>query len=92
METKSIFELLGAAGSFVMCVSAVPQIVKTYRMKRADGLSGSYLTALTTGLSLVMVYALHTGDMVFIFGNALSLMLTVILAGLWYQYGNRHKR
>ncbi|ABW68745.1 SemiSWEET family sugar transporter [Desulfosudis oleivorans] len=92
METGSVFELMGATGSFVLCVSAVPQIIKTYRLKCAEGLSGTYLTVLTAGLSLIMVYSVYTGDRIFIFGNAISLLLTIIMAGLWYKYGDRHKR
>ena len=53
METTNIFQLLGTIGSLIMCASSVPQILKTYRMKCADGLSGSYLTILMIGMSRV---------------------------------------
>jgi MtN3 and saliva related transmembrane protein len=33
METSLIFEILGTAGSLILCASAIPQIVKTYRTK-----------------------------------------------------------
>ena len=81
-----LFELLGTTGTLIMCASSIPQIIKTYRTKSADGLSGSYLAILMIGMSLILLYALHMKDIVFIFGNGFSLTLTGILAGLWLRY------
>jgi len=60
-------------------------------MKCADGLSGSYLTILMIGMSLILLYALHVRDIVFIFGNGISLTLTAILIVLRYQYRRNSK-
>jgi lipid-A-disaccharide synthase-like uncharacterized protein len=60
-------------------------------MKCADGLSGSYLTILMIGMSLILLYALHVRDIVFIFGNGISLTLTSILIVLRYQYRRNSK-
>lgn len=86
METGYIFELMGTTGSLIMCASSVPQIWKTYRTKCTDGLSGSYLAILMLGMSLILLYALYVQNIVFIFGNGLSLSLTGILVGLWFRY------
>jgi len=40
MNTAHFFEILGIAGSLIMCASSVPQIMKTYRTKSVDSLSG----------------------------------------------------
>jgi len=86
METANIFQLLGTTGSLIMCASSVPQIIKTYRMKCADNLSGSYLAILMIGMTLILLYALHVKDIVFIFGNGISLTLTAILIVMRYRY------
>jgi Uncharacterized conserved protein len=86
MKTANIFELMGTIGSMIMCASAIPQIIKTYRTKCADGLSGSYLAILMIGMTLILLYALHVKDVVFIFGNGVALLLTGILVGLWFRY------
>jgi MtN3 and saliva related transmembrane protein len=91
METTNIFQILGTTGSLIMCASSIPQIIKTYRMKCADNLSGSYLAILMIGMSLIMLYALHVRDIVFILGNGISLTLTSILIGLRYQYRSNTK-
>jgi len=72
-----------------MCASSVPQIMKTYRTKSVDSLSGSYLAILMTGILLILSYALYKKDIVFILGNVLALLLIGILMVLWFRY--RHK-
>ena len=49
MEISNVFEILGTTGSIIMCASSVPQIMKTYRTKSANSLSGSYLAILIMG-------------------------------------------
>lgn len=86
IDSGYIFEILGTAGSLIMCASSVPQIIKTYRTKCIDGLSGYYLAILILGMTLIQAYALSLQNIVFIFGNGLSLFLTGILMGLWLRY------
>jgi len=86
MNTNHIFEMMGTIGSMIMCASSVPQIIKTYRTKCVDGLSGSYLAILMLGMSLILLYALYVKNIVFLFGNGLSLSLTGILVGMWFRY------
>jgi MtN3 and saliva related transmembrane protein len=50
------------------------------------GLSGSYLAIPMLGMSLILLYALYVKNIVFIFGNGLSISLTGMLAGLWFRY------
>ena len=85
MESR-IFEIMGTMGSLIMCASSIPQIIKTYRTKCAAGLSGTYLTILIIGMSLILSYALHVQDKVFVIGNGISLSLTGILVVLWFRY------
>ena len=86
MDAAYFFQILGTTGSLIMCASSIPQIMKTYRTKCSDSLSGSYLAILVLGMLLILSYALYRKDIVFIFGNALSLLLTGILVGFWYRY------
>jgi MtN3 and saliva related transmembrane protein len=90
MNTAHFFEIFGIAGSLIMCVSTVPQIIKTYRSKCSDGLSISYLLILMTGMSLIMIYSLYVMNMVFIFGNGLGLLLMGILIVLCFRYRRKN--
>jgi len=86
METSLIFEILGIAGSLILCASAIPQIVKTYRTKSSGDLSILYLITLMFGLMLLMVYSIYVRDFVFIFGNTLAISSTGVMIFLWFKY------
>ena len=86
METSWIFEILGTAGSLILCASAIPQIVKTYRTKSSGDLSIIYLGTLIFGLMLLMVYSIYVKDFVFIFGNTLALSSTGVMILFWFKY------
>ena len=86
METSLIFEILGTAGSLILCASAIPQIVKTYRTKSSGDLSIMYLATLMLGLMLLMVYYIYVKDFVFIFGNTLALSSTAVMIFFWFKF------
>jgi MtN3 and saliva related transmembrane protein len=86
MKTSAIFEMLGMTGSLIICASAVPQVVKTYRLKRSRDLSIVYLAVLIVGMALLQAYSVYVRDFVFIFGNTLSMFSTGLLIVLWFRY------
>jgi MtN3 and saliva related transmembrane protein len=65
MDVAYFFQILGTTGSLIMCASSIPQIIKTYRTKSADSLSGSYLAILIMGMLLILSYALYRKDIVY---------------------------
>ena len=86
MSVKILMEFLGITGSLIICGSVIPQVIKTYRTKSARDLSITYLMTMMIGLILLMVYSVYIRDMVFIFGNILSMLSVGILIGLWKRY------
>jgi uncharacterized protein with PQ loop repeat len=44
MQISAVFEILGIMGSLIICASAIPHAVKTYRVKRSHDLSIVYLS------------------------------------------------
>ena len=86
MSIQIVFEFLGIAGSLIICGSIIPQLIRTYRTKSARDLSITYLMTLMTGIILLTVYSIYIRDMVFIFGNTLSMLSVGILMLLWRRY------
>lgn len=86
MSISTIFEFLGITGSLIICASIIPQVVKTYRTKSARDLSITYLSTLMIGIILLTVYSIHIRDLVFIFGNTLSILSVSLLMILWKRY------
>ena len=89
MSIQVVFEFLGIAGSLIICGSIIPQLIRTYRTKSARDLSITYLMTLMTGIILLTVYSIYIRDMVFIFGNTLSMLSVGILMLLWRRYERR---
>ena len=86
MDVRLLFEIVGTTGSIIMCASSLPQLIKTYRTKCITGLSGTYLAILMIGMLFILSYALYVKNIVFIFGNSLSLTLTGLLVVMWFRY------
>lgn len=86
MFIKMAMEFVGITGTLIICLSVIPQLIKTYRTKSAKDLSVTYLITLTAGLFLLVIYSLYIGNRVFIFGNVLSLFSVVVLIGLRKRY------
>jgi len=89
MSIQIAFEFLGIAGSLIICGSVIPQLIRTYRTKSARDLSITYLMTLMTGIILLTVYSIYVRDLVFIFGNTLSMLSVGILMLLWRRYERR---
>jgi MtN3 and saliva related transmembrane protein len=83
-----MFEILGITGSLIVSISVLPQIIKTYRTKKASDLSLLYLGILMTGLAMITLYSLYVGNLIFIFGNIWSVASTGLLIVLCYRYRN----
>jgi len=81
-----IFEMIGMAGSLILCFSAIPQLIRTYRTKRVGDLSICYLCILLLGIILVMLYSLYIRNFIFIVSNGLSLFMTGMLMAMWVRY------
>ncbi len=86
MSIQVVFEFLGIAGSLIICGSIIPQLMKTYRTKSARDLSITYLMTLMMGIILLTIYSIYIRDLVFIFGNTLSMLSVGILMVLWRRY------
>ena len=86
MSIQMVFEFLGMTGSLIICGSVIPQVMKTYRTKSARDLSNTYLMTLMAGIILLTVYSVYIRDMVFIFGNTLSMLSVGILMLLRRRY------
>ena len=83
-----MYELLGYLGTIIVCGSAIPQIIKSWRTKSTGDISLVYITSLVVGLSLIEAYAVYIKDPVFLAGNTVSLILSIVLLLLCIKYGS----
>ena len=81
-----MYELLGYLGTIIVCGSAIPQIIKSWRTKSTGDISLVYIASLVVGLSLIEAYAVHIKNPVFMVGNTVSLILSIVMLLLCVRY------
>lgn len=86
MKLFTEVEMIGTIGALVICVSAIPQVIKTFKTKSSGDLSILYLSILMLGMILLQLYSISIKDFVFIFGNTLSMIMTGLLIVMWFKY------
>lgn len=79
MQELSLWSLLGTSGLIAIEASYVPQIVRLFRLRRADHLSLLFPGLNLLGRLAALAYALHIGDGVFSFGLVIGVALRLVL-------------
>jgi MtN3 and saliva related transmembrane protein len=77
---------IGFMAGALTTVSFVPQVVKSYRTKRCNDLSGGMLLALTSGVVLWLAYGSFLRSAPIISANAVKLALLVAIIVMKTRY------
>lgn len=78
-----MIETIGFAAALLTSLAFAPQVVKTWRTKRAGDLSRVTLIAQSTGVALWIVYGVSIGSAPVIASNAVTLALMLVL--VWFK-------
>lgn len=84
-ETK----IIGLVAGILTASSLLPQVVKTYKEKKAQEVSLVMLFILMAGVGLWIVYGVRRDDFPIVVTNSFSLLINFIMVGLRLKY--RHK-
>jgi MtN3 and saliva related transmembrane protein len=71
--------LIGAVAGTLTTIAFVPQVLKTWRTKRADDVSMGMLLLFTTGVLLWMIYGLMTGAVPVIAANGVTVVFAIVM-------------
>lgn len=80
--------VLGFVAGLLTSLSMLPQVVKTYRKKRAEEVSLSMLIVLMAGICLWIWYGIQKKDNPIMITNAISLIINICMTGLRHKYKN----
>lgn len=80
---------IGLGASVCTGISMLPQLIKTFREKKAGDISYSMLFILIAGLGLWVCYGIVKADWIIIISNAVSLMININIAVLNMIYKQR---
>ena len=85
-----ITNTLQLIGGIILVLGYVPQICKIVRTKSVEDLSGTYITLMVIGISLMEVYAVYNAingsTLMFLVTNSLSLAASAIMSLLYIVY------
>jgi MtN3 and saliva related transmembrane protein len=78
---------LGFAAAVLTTLSFLPQVLKVWRSRRADGISLGMYGLFCAGIALWLVYGLLTADLPIIAANAVTLALagSVLVLAIRYR-------
>lgn len=80
-------EIIGLVAGMFVAAGFVPQIVRVWRLKKADEISLSFNLLSLTGTSLWLVYGLFLGLPSVIVWNSANVALLVLLLTVKLKYG-----
>ena len=77
---------LGIVAGSLTTLAYLPQVLKTWRSRSADGMSWSMLIILCLGIALWLVYGVYVHDMPLIMANLLTLVFSSAILGVKIRY------
>ena len=80
-------EIIGLAAGILTACSLLPQVIKTFKEKKAEDVSLGMLFLLQSGLILWIIYGLKRNDIPIIATNCFSLLvnITMVILGIKYK-------
>jgi MtN3 and saliva related transmembrane protein len=82
----TVINLIGLFAGALTTLAFLPQVVKTWRLGRADDLSLGMLLAFSLGVGLWNVYGLLIHAAPIVVANAITLVLALALVGLKIRF------
>lgn len=78
--------MLGLTAAFCTTVSFVPQLMRTWRTKKAGDVAWGMLITFTVGVILWLIYGILIRSLPIIVANTATLSLTLTIIGLKIYY------
>ncbi len=79
-------DLLGLTAAALTTVSFVPQVLHTWKTRRAGGVSLGMVSLFTLGVALWLCYGIALGAWPLIVANAITLTLALALLGMKLRF------
>jgi MtN3 and saliva related transmembrane protein len=82
-------QLVGIGAGILTSVSMLPQIIKTFKEKKAEDLSVVMILVLMTGVGSWIWYGFLRNDLPIIFTNCFSFLLNSVLLFFRFKYADK---
>jgi MtN3 and saliva related transmembrane protein len=71
-----IIDILGLIGILIISFSGITQLIKAVKTRSVDDLSLTFFILLFIGIVLLQIYSISIGNIIYIIGNIVSLIMT----------------
>lgn len=78
---------IGLAGGFCTTFCLVPQVLKTWRSRSTGDVSLGWISVLTVGTALWLIYGILLKDLPLMVANGITLLFTFLILGLKLRHG-----
>mmetsp|Transcript_27454 Transcript_27454/g.46653 ORF Transcript_27454/g.46653 Transcript_27454/m.46653 type:complete len:133 (-) Transcript_27454:311-709(-) len=92
MTNQAVFEVIGTIGGVSIALSLVPQVIHTYKIKKAGDISYIYQFIYIFGCTLVNIYAIPLGLWPIFVPCLIEQILIMMLTVMKYVYDKEEAR
>lgn len=78
---------IGFAAGILTTIAFLPQVILTWRTRRATGISLGMYAVFTTGTALWLAYGIGIGSMPVIAANGITLVLAFCILAMKIRFG-----
>ncbi|MBC7081444.1 MAG: SemiSWEET transporter [Thermoplasmatales archaeon] len=79
--------IIGLFAALFTTISFIPQVIKTYKLRRAEDISLAMYVLFCTGIFLWLIYGLIIRNLPIILANSITLSLSSIVLFFKIKYG-----
>jgi MtN3 and saliva related transmembrane protein len=86
-DSRQYITAIGLVAGTLTTLSFVPQLLRTWRLRRAHDMSGWWLATFMSGITLWLIYGLILPSLPVIVANVatLALMVPILVMKLYYR-------
>ena len=87
--SENYIQIIGIVAGILTSISMLPQLIKTFKEKKAENISLVMILLLLCGIGSWIWYGFLKNDMPIIFTNCFSFLLNLILLFLRFKYADK---
>ncbi len=87
--SQNYIQIIGIGAGILTSISMLPQLIKTFKEKKAENISLVMIFILLCGIGSWIWYGFLKSDMPIIFTNCFSFLLNSILLFLRFKYADK---
>lgn len=85
-------EVIGGVAAVCTTVAFVPQLVRVWKLRRAEEISGAFFLLFTVGISIWLVYGIFIDSWPIIVANSVTIVIAGAILFLKFKWDRLNRR